>query len=392
MSRIAFFTESLPPAGDPIARFSFDLIKALADQQHEVRVFSTYHPGQSLPLTHSRIEIVRPFRNWGWTEIPKSLPVLVEFQPDVLHFVQPRAEALGGWTNAMAALPVLAPLLGRAAVVTSFYDFNEETLKKHKQLLVTSDVVTVSNRPQLDLLEHFFHDLRPKKRPAFGVVSVPSTPLRLDADDSPTESLKEFVTNYPKSIFLPGDIDEHRDREELFRLLSEILNGGGREDVGLILGGGWGNIPLKERHQLMNSFGDAGSRLLVTGGLNAESLRYALAHAQITLLAPLAMTSLRLAQTLSEALASGAVLAITHEQSLSTPIAWRDRENAFLIDDTDRIVEIRKALAESLAATTLTETMRRRIPEFVRTEALDQPANSMSRLYSEALAAKRGRR
>lgn len=392
MSRIAFFTESLPPAGDPIARFSFDLVRALADQQHEVRVFSTYHDGQPLPAAHSRIEIVRPFRNWGWTELPKSLPVLLEFQPDVLHMVQPRAEALGGWTNAMSAIPALAPLLGRPAVVTSFYDFSEEALLRHKQLLLSSDIVTVSNQPQLDVLESFYSKLNFKKRPSVRVISVPSAPTQALEAESPNEFLQTFLSKYPRSMFLPGDVDEHEEGTALFRLLSKMLNTGGNDNVGLILGGGWGRIPLKERHRLADSFGDAGSRLLVTGSLDPVSLRYALSQASVTLLATLAMTSLRLAQTLSEALSSGAVLIISREQSLSTPIAWRDRENAFLIDAGDRIDHIQKALTESFANEDLTEAMRRRMPEFVRTEALDHPANSMSRLYSEALTRKRGRR
>ena len=122
MARIAFFTEKLPSLDGrsstdavegAIANYSFELIRSLADQQHDVRVLSTYREGEAIPEGSSRLQIIRPFRSWSWLEIPRLIPTLLEFQPDVLHFIQPHGEALTGWTNAMTAVPSLAPLIGR---------------------------------------------------------------------------------------------------------------------------------------------------------------------------------------------------------------------------------------------------------------------------------------
>ena len=110
MARIAFFTERLPAGGasqetDAIASFSYELMSSLADQQHEVSVYTTYREDEAGPPSHPRLRVLRPFRRWGWLELPRLVPILMEFQPEILHLIEPRAESLQGLTNAMSALP-----------------------------------------------------------------------------------------------------------------------------------------------------------------------------------------------------------------------------------------------------------------------------------------------
>ncbi len=384
MGRIAFFTERLPPDDDPISTFSYDLIKNLADQQHEVRVFSTYREGSQLPETRSRIEILRPFKRWNWLELPKAIPLLVDFQPDVIHLVQPRAEALGGWTNAMSVLPTFSSLLGRPAVVASFYDLREEKLPMHRTLLLSSDVVTVSNRPQLELLENFYR--LQAKRPVTAIVPVPSHQIEV-GDDAYSERNDEFLRNFidsrPKTIFVPGDLDEHCNVEILFETLSEMLTR--FPEASVIFGGGWGDIPPIKRHQLMAVFerARAGERVLLSGPLSSSGLLLCLGRSQVVLLASLATTSLKLTQVLSEAVSSGAVLIFTEEQSLLAALPWRDRQNAFIVGRD--VHSWSTAMAEALTSHELVQLIRSRLPDFARAEGLDLPANTMSRLYSEAL-------
>lgn len=393
MSRIAFFTESLPPDDDPISTFSFDLVKTLADQQHEVRVFSTYLEGRSLPASHSRIEILRPFRNWSWLEIPKMLPLLLDFEPDVIHLVQPRGAALRGWTNAMNALPSFSPLLRRPAIVTSFYDLHEKRLKEHRLLLLGSDVVTVSNQPQLDLLDRFYS--AEAKRPLSAIVPISTSVIAIGVRES--EGNDNFVRRFVRehtarsgtTIFIPGQIDEQISPRELFEVLAPLLQK--NSDAAVLFGGGWGDIPQRKRHELMSIFADAGSRVLISGPLDEETLRFCLSRASLTVLSSLAMTSLRLTQVLSEALSCAAVLAMTKEQSLLAAIPWKDRETGFLVDSDEKNwrVSLQSAIQDVLRSEELVSRIRAHLPDFVRAEGLDHPANTMSRLYADALTKKR---
>jgi hypothetical protein len=399
MSRIAFFTESLPPDEDPISSFSFDLVKTLADQQHEVRVFSTYVEGGSLPAPHSRIEILRPFRNWGWLELPKMLPLLLDFQPDVIHLVQPRAAALRGWTNAMTALPSFSPLMGRPAIVASFYDLHEKRLKEHRLLLLASDVVTVSNQPQLELLESFYtsetrsEKKREMKRPLSAIVPISTSMIGTRATEGGDHFVRKFIGKWNATLFVPGQIDEQTSPRELFELLAEMLDQ--NENAAVVFGGGWGEIPQRKRHELMSIFGDAGSRVLISGLLDEDTLRFCLSHARLTVLSMLSMTSLRLTQVLSEALSCSAVLAMTREQSLLAAIPWKDRQTGFLVEEplTARKNRwrdsLRDAIHDALNSEGLVDRIREHLPDFVRAEGLDHPANTMSRLYAEALTKKR---
>ncbi|MES2963616.1 MAG: hypothetical protein V4760_06970, partial [Bdellovibrionota bacterium] len=65
MARIAFFTERLPGNregidSDPIAAFSFDLMMSLADQQHDVSVYTTYREGEiGAEPSHPRMRVLR---------------------------------------------------------------------------------------------------------------------------------------------------------------------------------------------------------------------------------------------------------------------------------------------------------------------------------------------
>lgn len=387
MSRIAFFTESLPPDEDPISTFSFDLVKTLADQQHEVRVFSTYFEGRELPPKHSRIEILRPFRNWGWLEIPKMLPLLLDFEPDVIHLVQPRGAALQGWTNAMNALPSFSLLLGRPAIVASFYDLHENRLKEHRLLLSASDVVTVSNQPQLDLLNGFYTPQM--KRPLSAIVPISTSSLGVRESEGSENFVRRFVDEQVATLFVPGQIDEQKSPRELFEVLARAIDE--FETAAVVFGGGWGAISQRKRHELMEIFGDAGSRVLISGALDEETLRFCLSRSSLTILSSLERTSLRLTQVLSEALSCSAVLAMTKEQSLLAAIPWKDRETGFLVAGADGNwqTSLGNSIRDVLHSEGLVEQIRAHLPDFVRAEGLDHPANTMSRLYADALTKKR---
>lgn len=399
MARLAFFTERLPPANDPIARFSYELIQSLADQQHDVRVFSTYREGEDLPPAHPRIEIIRPFKHWSWLELPRLLPLLLEFRPEILHLIQPRAEALGGMTNAMSGLAGFVPLLGGPAVVTSFYDLRDGDLRTHRIILHSSDVVTVSTDPQLSLLQR--HLERISRATKISVLPVPAVGVQRDSMTESAslppqngihvalapESVLSLQAKFPDWIFIPGDVSEHFAADRLFDEIGKTLRQ--CPDVAIVIGGGWGSIPIRTRHALMKQLETQplGARLLLTGPVEPEAERWLLANSRVTFLASLPAESLGLARILRLGLEVSAPLILSEEQALTDALSWRHGENAVIAGAGPR--DWSRAMIESLTVSNVLDEIRARLPEFSRAEAVDQPANVMSRLYAELLDRRR---
>lgn len=372
MARLAFFTELLPQAGsaDDVTEFSYAVMTSLADQQHDVRVFSTYRESDGLPPSHPRLQILRPFRRWSWLEIPRLLPILLEFQPEILHFIQPRREAFGGFTNATTALPALAPAIGRPRVVVSLYDVRARELKRNRLLLAAADTVIVANKQQADELARHLAD-KPYA-PSIEIVGLPATASVDEIEVLP--GLEQLRTE--TILFIPGDVDEHKDLAPLLNDLMRAI-----PSLGVIIGGGYGSMKSLERREFMSRLD--GSRVLLTGPLTAAGERACLEASSLVLLAGLAPSSLSLARYIRAALAAERPLVLSQEQADLDPFRWRHRENSLIAGD------LRAVLAEALTNESLRREIRSRLPDFARTEAVDEPGNAMSRIYAQVLRAPR---
>jgi hypothetical protein len=385
MARLAFFTEVLPGAagGDhEITDFSYDLMVSLADQQHDVRVFSTYREGESLPPSHPRLQIIRPFRKWSWLEIPRLVPILLEFQPEILHFIQPRKEAFSGLTNATSALPGLASAIGRPRIVVSLYDVRASELQRNRLLLLSADTVVVANKQQADEVEAWFDDQSRASKLPKASIEIVSLPAQTPPDEF--EVLPALERLPAKDlIFVPGDLDEQKDRDALAMTLNELLSA--IPASGVIFGGGWGRLTLSERRAFMRQFEDRGNgaRILLTGPLSAAGELSCLEVSRIVLLAGLPDSSLSLARHIRYALLKQRPLVLNEDQCRLDPIKWRDRENAFIVSNDARTLG--PTLSEALLDTESLRAIRSRLPDFARTEAVDEPGNAMSRIYAQAL-------
>ena len=279
MARIAFFTERLPgnreeTDADPIAGFSFDLMLSLADQQHDVSVYTTYRADEvGLETSHPRMQVLRPFRKWGWLELPRLIPILMEFRPEILHLIEPRAESLRGWTNAMGAIPSFAPLIGRPRVIVSFYDLSRDDLVTHRQILLSADLVTVSTRHQTRMVEEWLRENG--RRASTALVPLPSRAQRSSSTaegeatrpSTVSPALEQFTASADSLILVPGDVSDHVDAERVFSLLAETLRL--RPNTRVLLAGGWGRMPVAKRASLMSIFekAGAGARVLMSGPL-----------------------------------------------------------------------------------------------------------------------------
>lgn len=391
MARLAFFTERLPPAdrarsSSEITDFSYDLMTSLADQQHEVRVFSTYREDDTLPASHPRLQILRPFRRWSWLEVPRLIPILLDFQPEILHFIQPRAEAFSGLTNAMTALPSLAPLIGRPRIVVSLYDVRKSELHKNRNLLSFCDTVIVANRQQAAEVARWLSETAKSEAviPKIEIVALPTVdPVQLTTEREVMNGLEALQETSKKLILIPGELDEQRDLDQLAILLNELMSA--ISDLGVIFGGGWGHVTLNQRRNFIRMFEDRGhgSRFLLTGPLSPSAEQTCLEASTVVLLAGLPDSSLPLARWIRLTLQASRPLILSEEQCRLDPLRFQHRENSFIVPDDPRQWGI--SISESVVDDKLRREIRSRLPEFARTEAVDQPGNAMSRIYAQVL-------
>lgn len=400
MAKIIFFTERLPPDTDPITNFSYELMRSLADQYHEIKILTTYRgpldKSGVLSPNHSRIEILRPFQRWNWFEIPRLLPLVAGFRPEILHFIQPRAESLDGLTNAMNALAALAPLVGHPAVVTSLFDFRgTREFERHRMLLLTSDAITTANEAQAKAVKTFLatHGKRhattksveivPTITPACSTPEAPPPP-----DDFASETLRGFFTTYDKIVFVPGDLDWCEDPGALLEVLIRLMRQ--RPGLGVVIGGGWGRVQPLLRRQLLAKVEDEGlgARVLLAGGLHPASERTCLHRATVVFVAALAPESLFLAQYLRTSLAAAGTLVMEARQAELDPLPWQDRVHAFIAANRS---DWESTLSEALEADDLRDRIQRANQDFHRESVLDHPANLMSRLYSRTLTIRSNR-
>jgi glycosyltransferase involved in cell wall biosynthesis len=391
MARIAFFSEKLPTESDaqnwaqdvrdPITAFSFGLITSLADQQHEVRVFSTYREGETPPAQHPRLQIIRPFRNWGWLEIPRLIPILLEFQPEIVHIVQPRAESLRGLTNALTALPAMAPVMGKPRFVLSLYDVSPQALNRNKTLLSFTDVIIVTNRHQADEITRWYNG---EKTPLIEIVPLPTGETNEATNEiEPLPALDALEARCKKIVLVPGDLTNQRDPVKLVKILNETLSQ--IPELGVVFAGGWGNLSVLERRTLMREFEDRGhgARVLLTGPLSASQEQACLAAAQVVFLAALEQSSLALARWIRQSLQAARPLILRDEQCRLDPLNWQDRVNAYIVSTESE--SWGATLSEALLNGELRAQIQRKLPDFTRSEAVDQPGNAMSRIYAQVL-------
>ncbi len=389
MARIAFFTENLPPDADFIARFSYDLMLSLADQQHDIRVFSTYRHGRELPPAHPRIEVLRPFRNWSWLELPQVAPLLMQFRPEIIHIVQPHAQALSGWTNAMNALPGFKFMLGDPLLVSSFYNLRPAEIKAYQLLLRLSDVITVANEMQKNVLEIKMPTLKHQLLavlPVTASIQEGGAADELTVDTQFADNQADFLNAHDKYVLIPGSLDKHENPEFLFAFLSQILSIDPR--VGVIFGGGWGRIPPRLRKRYLASLADLqlDSQVLIAGELLPEQERGLISGATFVFIATLHTEDLYYTYLVRQALKQRALILMSTSQAAQDTLPLEHERHAVI--SPLAITDLSRAWRQALTNAVLRQEISAQLSEFSRLEVIDHPGNIMSRLYVQGLSQK----
>jgi hypothetical protein len=211
------------------------------------------------------------------------------------------------------------------------------------------------------------------------------------------ENLSHFLESSANMIFVPLSVSEHISPQRLFTSLAQTLVAAEQSIV--VIGGGWGTLPLRERHRLMRTLesNNVGGRLLLTGALDRATEKRCLSRARVVFTASLPAESLELARIIRDALEASALLVMSQNQASNDPLAWRNGENALICSETASATNLTEesshapaqewseTLLKALHSNELVEHIRHHLPEFSRIEAIDQPGNVVSRIYSNVL-------
>jgi hypothetical protein len=386
-TRIAVFTEVLPPANDEIAHASFDLLRALAEQQHEIRIFSTYYArdderGQ-IPPTQNRIEVLRPFKNWSLFEIPRLLPLMLDFKPELIHVIHPRAQMMNfGWAKLAGALPALARLNNRIPVVTSLYDRLKPAHEtKLMALLRSSQLITVSHaghQHELGLNPLLAaRDIRVLPMSGFDFGAGPAG-VATETPDHP--GLDAFSAQYPNFIFVPGRLEAHQNVEGLIAHLRALALVG----HGIVVGSSVSRLDIQERRQLEAALRAEswGQRVLFTGTLSLAAEDDLLKRAWLTSLVSLPTESMSWSRYARAASRRSSPLLLTQAQVKADALTWTHDHNALIAQHLGDIPGLLSRLDTDAG---LNDRLRAGGLELASHDVGDSPANLMSRWYTELL-------
>lgn len=377
MARIAFFSERLPNRDDDISLFSFGLIQSLADHHHDIRVYST-NDDRLWPISHSRIEVVRPFKRWNWWEALKLIPLLAIDAPEIIHFVQPRLESVKGFgPSPLNFFAALANLPTRPKIVLSLYELDKKALEKLRAMLMIANLILVRSQPQKEELVNQFKILERKVQvlPVFAL-----SPNEMN-DEALPEALTEFLLTPSRFIFVPGGLDQHENVESLLSIMSVIADQ--NAEVKFVVEGAWSDLPIVKRRELQARFSQhsAAARTLLTGQLTATQESFLFRQAQAVLLAPLDPFKLKFWRHSRMALRSESAIVVSTAQAFSDELNWTD-DFAVIGKDNEAIAN---ACLKLLKDEVANRTLRNKVLELADRQATDDPSNHLSRLYSELL-------
>lgn len=241
MARLLVLTDRLPGDLDWKGAFTWDLIRSLAESQHQVLALTTEDPGE-FNVSHPRLTIARPGKSWGVQYLPKFLQAILLFQPDVVCTITPKnslqLKGLTIWPYLQSALMVLPKIQRFSALFeTKDTEKNQSSLSWHKGTNACV-VFTSSHRRDLRVLHE-------------GNIMI-----------SPFEmSLPQLESEYSETRYLliPASVSEWTNPAENLQRLHDHLVKNPRLQVRI--NGGWGDMTAGEKRTAWQTLMPVADRL-----------------------------------------------------------------------------------------------------------------------------------
>jgi hypothetical protein len=265
MSKLLILTDRHPRDRDWKGAFAWDLIRGLAESQHQVLVLTTTDP-KTIEVAHPRLTIARPAPSWRADNLPRFLQAILSFQPDVIHTFHPgqtkRFSALTIWPYLHSACFVL-PRMRR---FSTFFE-NQDLLAKDPALSwhqgsERGNAITAAQARRLNERLKIPVDVLPLE------MELPRT-LEDDEDSSWVDS-KYILVPAPVSAWTHPQVD-------LNSLRQFLLN---HPEWSARIVGGWGDLPLSERRTGWQELMTVADRVSLLDGIDIVEFSRQLREAQ----------------------------------------------------------------------------------------------------------------
>lgn len=379
MAKIAFFTERLPSNDDDISLFSGALIQSLADQHHDIRIYTT-DDDRNWPSPHSRIEIVRPFLKWNWWEAAKLIPLLALDAPEIIHIIQPRHQSLAGFgPSSLNFLSALTSFPTRPKLVLSFYELDRRSLEKLRATLQVASMILVRTQQQkIELGESW--KISAERIAVLPALSLP-TFSNFESESLP-EALSSLIESTNRFIFVPGGLDQHEDLDSLLKTLSLLAEAD--EGLNFVLQGSWSDLAISKRSQWQAKFktNPAAGRTLMTGVISENTEGHLFRSAPVVMLATLDPDKLKFWKHSRRALSVGSPTVLATSQVQVDEVDWTEIGSSL---HGESVSEIVKACLSFLNDEELRNKAREQAFELADRQVTDQPANHLTRIYLDLL-------
>jgi hypothetical protein len=241
VAKLLVLTDRNPNDYEWKGAFAWDLIRSLAESQHQVLVLTTEDLDE-INVTHPRLTVARPAKSWGLQYLPKFLQAILLYQPEVICTLSPRSgiqlKGLTIWPYLDAALNVLPKIKRYSALFESDDTIqNPSVLAWHKG--AKSCVVFTSGHRQ---------DLRQEIE---GEILVSPFEIQLPLQDiEPSE--------HPY-LLVPAPVSEWSERgKHLQALRDHLIHNPG---LHARINGGWGDLPAAEKRSAWQSLMPVADRL-----------------------------------------------------------------------------------------------------------------------------------
>lgn len=378
MSKVVFFNESLPSDTEMLAQVSYDLIRAMRSNQHEITVFSSFRGVETLE-TSSPFEMEFPIRRWQLWELPFVLHKLNRVRPNLVHIIQPHREEYKNWFHFLKVLPASKSVLNNVPFILSIYDLDSPVfeLKKFSSLINLVDLILVPNRAmqnevtsQLDSHQSHHVEIIP---PSFGSLNF-----------NPEKMEDSWLSELDRPYFLiAGTVNHHLPRaEDLMQAFSQAHS----KDPSFryVFYEGWGEIALHERKALQEMISKLGlsDAVIVASELTAHQKNKLEEGTEGMIALGLSNRSLSLSQHLYASIVRKIPIFISRSQAELDNAHWSKMPHCILVDD------IAGELPGGLARWSSDPSFRSKILqplESIAQPTFDAPANQVSRLYSNLL-------
>ena len=242
MARLAILIDRLPEDPSWKGAYLWQVVRALADSQHDVTVFTTEDP-ERVGITHARLTVARPASHFGVDKMGRWTQALLTLRPHIIHTFAlnptPRWPTLSVWPY----LDSVCRLLPEVRRVSTFFD--------------RSDLRPRSPEWKWHLGSHAWTVFSPT------LAATASTLFSGPIDIAPVEDLAETPHQVASAIdpylFVAAPVSEWRDRESGLSLLTEFLSK--HKDLVAHINGGWGELSLNERRRGWQSLNSVSTRV-----------------------------------------------------------------------------------------------------------------------------------